>query len=308
MGFLLQRAARWVGFLVLIGMWPRVGAVAQTLCVVKGAGYPEFQEAAEGFWEGVADRGHSRRGAEYLLGSDSREVVADGIRKQSPALVFAVGARAAQWTQEVLPDIPMVFALVYDPVRAGILGGSGGPRIHTSGVIAAVPPAVQWQALKPIYPGLACVGLLYSRNGIAVFEAVKDLLQSEGVAVEAQLIRESGDPAAALAQMSDIDLFWMTPDPTAFSVWNREAVFRSLRERGVPILAPSPKFLQGSLGADIAICVDPRRNGRQAAEIALDLLSGEGRPLLPEAPRDWTVFVKAGRSGLPSGINVTYVR
>ena len=290
--------------------WSAHTVQSQTVCVVRGGDYPEFRDAALGFWDVVAEGGYGRSngGEEHLLLPETLAEVVGSVRKQSPALIFSVGTRASRSMREAFPETPLVFALAFDPVSFDIVDDLQHPSPYASGVLAAVPLATQWKTLKAAFSDLNSVGILYSKNGIVAFEEVRDVLLADGVAIEAHLIGESGDPTAALAQMHDIDLFWMTPDRTAFLAHNREAIFRLLRKRNVPIFAPSPKFLHGRYGADIAISVDPRQNGRQAARIALKFLTDKVQTHAPEAPEDWSVFVKAGSGIAPSGDNVVYVR
>jgi len=286
--------------------------------VVKGGNYPQFAQAVEGFWERMAQAGYVRErdSKEYVLTPKEQKKVLEEIRVSRPSLIFTVGNSATKAVKESfskvvfggesrgfpsearkratagVSDVPIVFAMVLAPVKYGILKDAKTPEQNISGVTVDIPIRKQVEKLRLIFPKTQRIGIIYSRAGV---NYVSDIINAskETVVLETQLIRETDDIVAAFQKMK-IDLFWMIPDRFIFTPDNRKRLFLSIRKKGIPIYAPTPKFLQGKYGADVALTVDAKSNGKQAAEIAIQFLNGKNKIPL-RTPEDWILYAKKGR-------------
>jgi len=295
-----MRAIRYSATVIslILYLFPAWGFAQNTpkrqFIVVKGGNYPQFTQAVEGFWERMAQEGYVRErdGKEYVLTPKKQKKVLEEIRISRPPLIFTVGNSATKAVKESVSGVPIVFAMVLAPVKYGILKDAKTPEQNISGVTVDIPIRKQVEKLRLIFPKTQRIGIIYSRAGV---NYVSDIINAskETVVLETQLIRETDDVVVAFQKMK-IDLFWMIPDRFIFTPNNRKRLFLSIRKKGIPIYAPTPKFLQGKYGADVALTVDAKSNGKQAAEIAIQFLNGKNKIPL-RIPEDWILYAKKGR-------------
>jgi ABC-type uncharacterized transport system substrate-binding protein len=111
---------------------PRHGAAEIAVLVSPGAS--AYREASLGAVEALrADFGERVLEAVELDGPES---VARGERLLAarPALVIAVGSRAAKLAHVKAPDVPLVYAMVLEPASVGLPSPGESPKQATTGV------------------------------------------------------------------------------------------------------------------------------------------------------------------------------
>ena len=290
---------RWSGCAwwctAMLAWWLCGTAAGQRIGVLKGGDFTAFDAAVAGFREGLEEEGKSYKLIEILLDPRNQQKSLSALQASGPQLIYAVGNQATlaalgrQW------DIPVLFALVTAPWQFGILDGTQRQEARVSGVVADIPLETQLDVLRQILPSLQKIGLLYSVSTLEQAQQIQAVLASRNIGMEAQVVRQTDDVVGVAAGMAEMDLFWMLPDRSIFAAHNRKSLFAHLRGRRIPIFAPTAKFLQGEDGGDLAIAVDPRACGRQAAGMAVDALEGDSWPPAPQVPRTWNVFLKEGR-------------
>src|SRR5258708_35438730 len=80
--------------------------------------------------------------------------------KGRPVIVVALGPLAAQLVKDVAPETPMVYCMVQDPAKAGLLTVPGA-----AGVAYAIPVQNQLAAFRVVYPRRVRIGVVYSEEG-----------------------------------------------------------------------------------------------------------------------------------------------
>ena len=209
--------------------------------------------------------------------------VAAELTADPPPLIFALGEKAAWTAVHHGPNVPIVHAMVDDPVRYEIDGA------FVTGVRADARPDAVLSKMRLYAPDVKRIGIIISSNNTnprvgAAISAAKDA----GFEVTARRVGTSRDVKRAFGNIrSEIDALWVLPDqdvidPTSFHYLQREAI----RAR-MPMLAWSPALVEA--GALMAVTADGDRVARQAATLANRVLAGETagaiQPVDPGATR-----------------------
>lgn len=264
----LRRRYQHLGILLLLGRLVTTHA-AEIVSVVSSDAAP-YRAAHEALVRRLTPDGHQVRAVAM------EHLVTNGLSALgSPACMVAIGSPAAIWLHGQKPAIPLVYCLVGNPERAGLLT----PPL-ASGVTTDIPINDQMALLREALPGARTIGLLY-RESDADSRQLTALLRTslpEGVVLEAVAIDQHPTPAAAIDALltRHIDLVWTSPDPT---IWN-EATVRSLLltalRRKIPVFGFSTAFVRA--GALVGVGLDPADQGTQAGTLATDLLAGKTTP------------------------------
>jgi putative ABC transport system substrate-binding protein len=125
------------------------------------------------------------------------------------------------------------------------------------------------------------VGLLYDPSKTGFF-VKKALYSSEklGIKLIVKEVHSPKDVPSMLDSMKDgIDAFWMLPDTTVVTPETVEYLLLFSLENKIPVLTFSDKYLD--LGAMISVSIDAFDIGRQAGEMAKEILSGSDIKNLP---------------------------
>jgi len=273
----------WAAATLGLLLWsPPVGAA--DVAVLKSTDAAAWRPALDAFKRGLP--GHTV--TEYDLRGDRSEAerVLATLRGR-PVLLVAFGPLAAEAVRETAPDSLLLFCMVQDPARAGLLN-----NVNASGVAFSTPIKNQLAAFRLVYPRAVRIGVIHGRED-SVVKLVQEAKKAAGVVRLAVIARaveaEREVPAAmrALLKGSEaMDALWLPPDPLLLG---REETWRFLLQEalkaGKPVLSFSPALVtEGALvsnGPDIASI------GEQAAELASRLIAGDrsarGSLLVPRA-------------------------
>ena len=134
-------------------------------------------------------------------------VLAEELIHLRPDLLFAAGTPAAQVMQRTVRDIPVVFAMVSDPVASGIVKSLARPEANVTGVSNFLPATTGklLEFAKAIAPKATRVAFLYDpANGGKLLELkeLRLLGPSQGVAIEPHELRNPEDIERAFAALT----------------------------------------------------------------------------------------------------------
>lgn len=216
--------------------------------------------------------------AEYDLQGDLEKgrKLARKIRAADPALVFAVGLKAAKAAQLELVDIPVVYAMVLDPSKYGLNAS------NMTGVLMEIPMERQLTMIKTLLPRLKHIGTLYDPSKTAtLIEEARRLLKPNGAElVPIQLSSERDVPAALRSLLPLIDALWLVPDSTVLTDESLRFILNAALEARVPVVGFSREFARS--GAVLCLSVNYSDIGRQAGQLARKIL--DGHVSLPAKP------------------------
>src|SRR5512134_1155937 len=149
----MPKAPRWSGAVLALVMAssPHL-AGAEEVALLKSSDQAGWKPAIDALRRAAA--------AHNLTEFDLRGDRAEGERilaslEGKAALIVAMGPLAAQLAREKAPDIPLVFCMVQDPAKAGLLGIP-----NVAGVAFSIPVKNQLAAFRMVNPRAARIGVV----------------------------------------------------------------------------------------------------------------------------------------------------
>lgn len=220
-----------------------------------------YEEVVRGF------HGASPAQSRTLVLSDYADAdLARVIREERPHLVLAVGDGALAALRKIRKT----------PVIAVMALGISNPQ-YSSGNLTGVDLLVKPEQYLALFKRIRTrrIGVIYdpAKTGwyLKLAHAAAAQLGLELV------LREVSNPRQAIAQLDslkgEVDSLWLLPDTTAVTMETLEAYFLFSQGESVPVISFSAAHLK--LGALMALEVDRVELGKQAGEMARQLLRGE---------------------------------
>ncbi|RRH96418.1 hypothetical protein EH240_22440 [Mesorhizobium tamadayense] len=117
-------------------------------------------------------------------------------------IIVVIGAVSYWAAREAAPDLPIVFAIVLDPVSAKIVQSAEWPGGHTTGGTNFDPGQIgeQVRLLKQVVPSLRCLAVLGDAGVPDILPRLsKAATEAEGLDISVQLLGREGDLEAAFA-------------------------------------------------------------------------------------------------------------
>lgn len=152
----------------------------------------------------------------------------------TPSTLAVVGAYDAPAEQHFIDDIPVVFALVAEPVRSRIVRSLEAPGRNVTGAVHVVPFDVQLRVMQNYRP-LEKLGVLYTGtepNSRAIVEGARSTCQDSGVQLLERTFHTDaqGHPTAqgvedliAQLQAEGAQWLYLLPDTFLGTVYERVA-------------------------------------------------------------------------------------
>jgi len=220
--------------------------------------------------------------SEYDLQGDLERgrKLARKIRASDPALVFAIGLKAAKSAQLEIVDIPVVYSMVLDPAKYGL------STSNMTGILLEVPIERQLSTIRAMLPNLKNIGTLYDPSKTApLIEESKRWLKSNGIQlVPTPVTNERDVPRALQALLPSVGALWLVPDSTVLTDESLRFILTTALEERVPVIGFSREFARS--GAFLCLSVNYSDIGRQAGQLARKIIDGQivlpMRPLHPE--------------------------
>ena len=240
---------------------------AAEVAIFKSADVAYYNQAIQAFRETLPSDSAI---TEYNLKGNlvrGREI-ATSLRAAPPALVLAVGLKAALAAKLELVDTPVLFCLVLNPEMHGL------PTPNMTGILMRVPPATQLASIQTLAPHVRRIGLLYdpSRSSELITESERAARKLGLQLITVPIENPSDVPGALRRVLSTIDLFWLLQDQTVITEDSMEFIVQATLEAKVPMFGFSPTLVQqGALGA---LVINARDIGRQAGHLATAILRG----------------------------------
>jgi putative tryptophan/tyrosine transport system substrate-binding protein len=247
-----------------------IAAVVPSRWVSAAAGVatdPQNQNRIAAFQQGLRELGWTDG---RNLGIDYRWVAsgADGMRSAAaelvalvPDVIFAVGSAAVGALHQVTRTVPIVFAVVVDPVGAGFVDNLARPGGNVTGfLLFEFGIAGKWlELLKQIAPTVTRAAVLRdpsASTGIGQWAVIQAMAPSIGVELSLIKIRDAGEiehDITAFARFSNGGLI-VTANPLAAQ--HRELIVKLAGDHKLPAVYFERFFVAGggliSYGANIA--------------------------------------------------------
>jgi len=258
------RAGPVLALVIALGLSMPGAGFAATVALIKSGPLAPYEQAAAGFSSAYLDPVSA-----FMLDEADPAGLLRRIEATRPAVVVAVGLKAALFARDRLPRVPLVFCVVPNYQRFDLTGGS------ITGVSADVPPERDLAALRSALPGVKRVGLLFGRaSGAALARRARAAADAAGITLVEAPVADLSDLQRVASDLAGrVDALWLPADPTVAT----PEVFRALLDLSLaqrkPLLVFSESLVRS--GALVATSPDYAWMGAQAAGIARRIRSGE---------------------------------
>src|SRR5215468_10532944 len=245
-----------------------------------------------GWADGRNVRIDSRWGADNasLTRTYARELVA-----LAPDVVMAVSSGAVAPLREVTRTVPIVFAVVADPVGAGFVESLAQPGGNVTGFLGyEYTLSGKWlELLKEIAPGVTRAAVLRdpaSASGTGQFGAVQIVAPALGVQVTPVDVRDAGEIERAVAAFARGPNGGLIVTGSAGGIVHRELIAKAAARHKLPAVFPSRVYVTS--GGLISYGPDLIDQFRRAAGYVDRILKGEKPADLPvQAPTKYELVI-----------------
>lgn len=227
---------------------------------------------------------------------------------QQPSLILTVTTPVAQAAVRNVTNlaIPLVFAQVTDPVKAGIVPDweHGSARINGTSSVTDYNAVLSFA--KTVFPKATKFGVLYNSgevNDVAAIASLKEAAAKAGLEMMATSADSTVDVPQRASTLQGIDFFYAIGSSLIQS--SMPAVASVTDHMHVPILSAEHELIRK--GDIIAVAYAPsyESQGAHAADMALNMLKGvkpSAMPVYRAVPSDYKALInrrKFKALGLP---------
>ncbi len=254
-------------------------ALATDVALLKSADAPAWKPAIDAFRKAAP----TVTVTEYDLKSDRAEAERVlGTLKGKPVILVAFGELAAQAAHAATPELPLVFAMVPDPAKAGLVGVP-----NTAGVAFSIPVKNQLAAFRMVNPRGVRVGVVYTEANLA--KMIEDATKAASlvrIQLVAKPVASEKDVPAVLKGMltgsEPVDAVWIPPDPSLRSDSIRYILNECL-SAGKPVYSFTAQLVQE--GALVSNGPNVASVGEQVAELVTRMTAADKKldMLVPRA-------------------------
>ncbi|CAH0541063.1 ABC transporter substrate-binding protein [Vibrio marisflavi] len=250
---------------------------------------PNGLRNVQGFRDGLSELGYIE-GKNLTVISEDKPLTGKALEEQlqyfidrNVDLIFTAGTPTgvAAYKATMETDIPVVFGVIADPIKAGVMTSLTSPGGNISGVKISNNQALRLDLMRQLVPKAKNVLVLYNPNDPAPMSALEQLKSSADTLDVNLTLAECPDNNAlndALANLPvNTDILFILPD----SVVNKRIkdIVRVSIEAKIPLSGPSN--LQVEKGALMAYGIVHYEAGHQASRMAHQVLEGNSIAQLP---------------------------
>ena len=257
---------------------PLRGDRADVLLLRAGPAAP-YEEARSALLDSLP----ADRVVETLLLDDlSLQRAQERIAEADPSVLLTLGSQSTRWALDHTSDVPIVFAMVLQPVESGFVRSFSRPGGRVTGAALDVRPAVQLKTLRDLL-GARRIGVLYDPEQTGpLVDRAGGAARRMGIELVAVAVPETGALPGALERLTgSVDALWSVPDRTVFGQGGVQQVLLHTLEHEIPFMGLSEQYVRA--GALLALSTSLEENGRQAALRIERILASEEPSQIPGA-------------------------
>ncbi len=237
--------------------------------------YQGFQDEmkAKGYGDKIKLDYQNAQGDPNTINTIAANFVAD-----KKDLILAIATNPAQACAGQTTTIPIIGAGITSFTDAGLAQSNEAPGANVTGTSDAAPVDTQVALITDLVPHAQTVGFLYSSGESNAVEQVKQMeaaVKKKGLAVVEQTVANSNDvQQATQALVKKCDIVYIPTDNTIASAM--PLVIDSTNAAKIPVIPGATAMVeQGGLAT---AGVDQEALGRVAADMAIEVLEGKGKP------------------------------
>jgi len=166
------------------------------------------------------------------LGEEAKMLIARNV-----SVIVAMGTPGLHAVQQHTRTVPVVFTLVADPVRLGLIESLSRPGGHATGFTNfEFSMGGKWLELaREIYPNLGHVTLLANPanpNATSFAQFIENAGRTVGIDVVAAYVRGPSEISKAIATAAEQPRAGLIAFPDSLTVVHRDVIIRQAAERG----------------------------------------------------------------------------
>jgi putative ABC transport system substrate-binding protein len=171
--------------------------------------------------------------------------------------------------------------MVLNPVASGLVDSLDQPKGRVTGAALDIPSSAQFEVLRDVLHAKRVAVLSDPEQSGALLASARRVAGRHGIALTVIPVRKPKELGAALERVRGFDALWAIADRTVLANKGAERILLYTLENRIPFMGLSEQYVRA--GALLGLSSSYRDNGRQAAGIALRLLSGESAADVPVA-------------------------
>ncbi len=248
---------------------------------------PVLEPVYEGFRDEMTELGYIEgENIIYIYAGPTGDIakldeVAQGLVDQNVDLILALSTPAAAAAIKATQEIPIIFAPISDPLRAGLVTNLAQPDGNATGVQWGLsePRRLEW--LLTLDPDIEKIYIPYNPEdnaGVVVLGDIQEAAEQFDVELVLQEARDGDEITAAIESIpDDADAIYLLPDNLVVS---RVADFAEAAiAREMPLTAPGDSTAEA--GGLMAYGLRFYPAGQQSAQMAHQVLQGVAAGDLP---------------------------
>jgi putative tryptophan/tyrosine transport system substrate-binding protein len=232
-----------------------------------------------------------------LSGADADKTRTDAAELVSlgPDVIFASGTSAVEALAWATRTVPIVFALVVDPVGSGFVDSLSRPGSNITGLMLfEYDLSAKWlELLKQIAPNVTHAAVLRDpaiTAGIGQFAVIQSVARSVGVEVSPVNVRDKSEIERAVTAFAGTSNGGLILTASALSVFHRELIISLAARHRLPAVYYRRVFVAD--GGLISYGADITDQYRRAAGYVGRILKGEKPADLPvQAPTKYELVI-----------------
>jgi len=296
-------------FITLLGgatAWPFAARAQQRermrrvgVLVTTTADDPEGQARVAAFLQGLQQRGWAVGGnvqIDIRFGADDAAIRkhASELATLAPDVILAQKSTAVAALLQATRTVPIVFAIVADPVGAGFVDSLARPGRNATGFsLYEYDIGGKWlELLKEIRPSITRVAVIREGNaaGIGMFAVIQAVAPSLGVQVSAINLRDAGEIEPAIAAFVRSSDEGLVVTGGALQSGHRDLIISLAARHKLPAVYGARLF--AAAGGLISYAPDFLDQYRRAAGYVDRILKGEKPADLPvQAPTKYELAI-----------------
>jgi putative tryptophan/tyrosine transport system substrate-binding protein len=255
---------------------------AGDVALLKSTDAPAWRPALETLRKGLV----GQTVTEFDFRGDRNEAdrVVASLRSKPNAILVAMGPLAAQAVREGAPETLLVYCMVQDPGKIGLLN-----NVNASGVAFTTPVKNQLAAFRMVNPRGVRVGVVYGDESSKYVQEAQKAAPVVRLAMAVRPIASERDVPQALRSLltgaEAVDAIWLPPDALLLSEDTRRYILAETLKAGKPVYSFSAALV--TEGALVSNGPDMPSIGEQVAELVTRLATGDktarGAQLIPRA-------------------------
>jgi putative ABC transport system substrate-binding protein len=230
------------------------------------------------------------------LGEEANKLIARNV-----SVIVAMGTPGVNAVQQHTRTVPVVFTLVADPVRLGLIESLSRPGGHATGFTNfEFSMGGKWLELaREMYPSLGHVTLLANPanpNATSFAHFIENAGRTVGVKVVGAYVRGPSEISKAIATAAEQPRAGLIAFPDSLTVVHRDVIIRQAAQHRLPAIYPFRIFPLG--GGLLSYGLDFPELYRQAAVYVDRILRGEKPGDLPvQAPTKYELVINLKTAG-----------